>query len=101
MTLRDCTALAIAYYKSGKDYWPSIWSAINECESLGLLFESGDVAADWKLLKKRKSARKSVVDNSISMEFLANGMVKISQGGLSVILLEEEARDQYPPLFEE
>lgn len=38
--------------------------------------------------------------SEIVLSFREDGLVEISQGNLVVVLLEEEARDQYPFLFE-
>jgi hypothetical protein len=107
MTLRDCTLLALAYYKSGLLYRPAVWKAIHAFERSGLSFSFRQVSRDWASLRKKKSAQltlnfdSSPEESEITLEFLDNGLVIVRQGSMEVIMLVEEAREQYPYLFEE
>lgn len=102
-TLRDCVLLARAFYKSGSVYKKAIWQAIDAFKPDGLCFSFSQVSKDWARLRKERPAQLvlPLVEEEITFDVSDNGFVTISQGYVSVTLLEEEARDQYPFLFEE
>jgi len=99
-TLRECTLLAIEYYRSGLYARKAILEAVKAYQKMGHDFTCSQVGSDWATLRSQKSRRGAQQDNLIRVKFLANGLVEISQDGLKVVLLLEEAMEQYPWLFE-
>lgn len=106
MSLRDCTLMAQAYYKSGLTFAAAVWKAIHAFELNGLSFTFRQVCRDWAALRKEKSPQLTLdLDPApvaeITLGFLDDGRVIVRQGTLSVVLFLEEAKEQYPFLFEE
>jgi hypothetical protein len=101
MTLRECTLLARKFYRAGWEYKTSILKAIRAFEIGGQQFSFQSVNSDWKALRAERSKKVVPKSNEITLRCLENGLVEVSQAGVTVVLLLEEAKDQYPWFFED